>query len=409
MLVNVDDRTRGAFDSWEAAFEASHPGTDVVLDPVEVGRSALTTAEASHPADRPAVVHVPDTATGVALESGLFQVVAGCGFDPADVVPEARATYTVDGVDWAAPFMVSVPLLYYDKDVFRAAGLDPDVPPTTIDELASTARELVASGATEVGLVLETGSRSGGSWYVEQIAAQLGVPTLEPDNGRTGDRATSVSWNQPGVVDVLTTLQDLVAEEVAVVVSRTEMQAAGGYADLLRLVSADQPAAMAIHTSGSLGPVLDQIPAERVGIAPMPRATLEAATAAPGGAALWLTAGLPDSVALAAREWISYLLSADAQARLAAENGYTPVVAAAMDSPVLIDAVARAPQLLVPLQAVDGRAVDAARLLPVDPSWAELREVLADAVARVLVDGADPASTLAAAEVQGDAILAGAD
>ena len=49
--------------------------------------------------------------------------------------------YTVDGKQYAMPFNVSTPMLYYNKDVFEAAGLDPETPPTTYDEVLEDCQE----------------------------------------------------------------------------------------------------------------------------------------------------------------------------------------------------------------------------------------------------------------------------
>jgi sn-glycerol 3-phosphate transport system substrate-binding protein len=46
----------------------------------------------------------------------------------------------------AMPFNNSVPLLYYNKDLFTAAGLDPNKPPTTWDELVTAAKALTKEG-----------------------------------------------------------------------------------------------------------------------------------------------------------------------------------------------------------------------------------------------------------------------
>ena len=59
--------------------------------------------------------------------------------------------YTVEGKQYAMPFNVSTPMLYYNKDVFEAAGLDPETPPTTYDEVLEDAKKIVESGAAPVG------------------------------------------------------------------------------------------------------------------------------------------------------------------------------------------------------------------------------------------------------------------
>ena len=47
--------------------------------------------------------------------------------------------YTVNDVLWPMPFNVSNPVFFYDKNAFRAANLDPEKPPTTLDEVKTDA------------------------------------------------------------------------------------------------------------------------------------------------------------------------------------------------------------------------------------------------------------------------------
>ena len=48
------------------------------------------------------------------------------GYDKSSVMEVTSSYYTVDGKQYAMPFNVSTPMLYYNKDVFEAAGLDPE-------------------------------------------------------------------------------------------------------------------------------------------------------------------------------------------------------------------------------------------------------------------------------------------
>lgn len=58
----------------------------------------------------------------------------------ADIIPVLLANNTFDGKLYSFPFNKSVPVLYYNKDMFKKVGLDPNRGPETLDELASFAR-----------------------------------------------------------------------------------------------------------------------------------------------------------------------------------------------------------------------------------------------------------------------------
>ena len=103
----------------------------------------------------------------------------------------ALTAYSTGGVQWGMPFNVSNPVLYYTRSMFAAAGLDPDDPPTTLEELREYSQAIVDSGAASYGIALDTGSDSGGGWFLEQwfanageFYADNGMSVAVPENGR---------------------------------------------------------------------------------------------------------------------------------------------------------------------------------------------------------------------------------
>ncbi len=60
----------------------------------------------------------------------------------ADIIPVLLRNNTFSGKVWSFPFNKSVPVLYYNKDMFREVGLDPEKPPRTIVELEAYSRKL---------------------------------------------------------------------------------------------------------------------------------------------------------------------------------------------------------------------------------------------------------------------------
>ena len=92
------------------------------------------------------------TATMMASRQAIKPVAevfrdAGLKFDPSRYVPAVAGYYTApDGQMLSFPFNSSTTVFHYNKDAFRAAGLDPDRPPTTWPEVVSAAAKLKASG-----------------------------------------------------------------------------------------------------------------------------------------------------------------------------------------------------------------------------------------------------------------------
>jgi sn-glycerol 3-phosphate transport system substrate-binding protein len=84
---------------------------------------------------------------GVVMPVGKMMTDAGYKFDPAAYVPAVAGYYTApSGQMLSFPFNSSTTVLYINRDAFKAAGLDPDKPPTTWPEVALAAAKLKING-----------------------------------------------------------------------------------------------------------------------------------------------------------------------------------------------------------------------------------------------------------------------
>ena len=92
------------------------------------------------------------TATMMASKNAIVPVAkvmadAGYKFDPKVYVPAVAGYYTApNGQMLSFPFNSSTPVFFYNKDAFKAAGLDPEKAPGTWPEVALAAAKLKASG-----------------------------------------------------------------------------------------------------------------------------------------------------------------------------------------------------------------------------------------------------------------------
>lgn len=71
-----------------------------------------------------------------------------------ELAPAHIRSATLDGETFAVPHVTDVSSVYYNKVLFRAAGLDPEAPPTTLTELAADAKKIAALGDGVGGLYL---------------------------------------------------------------------------------------------------------------------------------------------------------------------------------------------------------------------------------------------------------------
>ncbi len=102
-----------------------------------------------------------------------------------DFLPGVIDFYTVDGVLQPASFNVSTVLVYYNRDHFEAAGIDPDDPPDTVEEMTEYAREIKDAGIVDKPMVLNMQP-----WFTEFWLTGADEGLVDNENGR-GDGDTT--------------------------------------------------------------------------------------------------------------------------------------------------------------------------------------------------------------------------
>ena len=281
----------------------------------------------------PQMVQLEETRMQFAIDSQAMLPAQACvdadDYDLSDHIPAVVDQFTVDDTLWPMPFNVSNPVLYYVKPTFTAAGLDPEDPPATFDELRDASQTLVDSGAASSGLALELSP-----WYVEQWFAQENTALVDNDNGRSA-RAETMDLDSELGRQIYEFLDGLVADGLARSVGRNPR----GVDHLLALAQGD--AAMTIGSSAAIGPALAvirsgevDITEQDVGIAPLPSPTDDPAGGTlVGGASLYLVGeGSSDEQQAATWDYAKFLNDPETQARWS-ETGYIPIRQSAVELP----------------------------------------------------------------------------
>ena len=142
-------------DSLAQRFNAENPDYKIVPtykgnyeQNLSAGIAAFRTGNA------PAILQVYEVGTATMMASKAIKPVydvfkeAGIQFDESQFVPTVSGYYSDSktGHLLSQPFNSSTPVLYYNKDAFKKAGLDPEQPPKTWQDLADYAAKLKASG-----------------------------------------------------------------------------------------------------------------------------------------------------------------------------------------------------------------------------------------------------------------------
>lgn len=153
------------------------------------------------------------TATMMAAQGAIKPVHelmkdAGIPFDPAVYLPAVRGYYSsADGKMVGMPFNSSTPVLWYNKDAFRKAGLDPAAPPKTWDQLRQAALRIRATNAAPCGF-----TTAWPTWVqFETFGALHDIPLATRANGFEGLDA-ELTINQPLYVRHVQLLMDMLKE-----------------------------------------------------------------------------------------------------------------------------------------------------------------------------------------------------
>src|ERR1700736_4563426 len=151
---------------------------------------------------QPAIVQVNEiaTATMTAARGAIYPVFELMrdeqeAFSPAAYLPAVTGYYAdVAGNMLSFPFNASTPILYYNKDLFRAAGLDPEIAPKTWPDVGAAAKRLRGAGSV-CGF-----TTSWPSWInVENFSAFHNLAVSTRANGFDGLDA-ALNFNNPAMV-----------------------------------------------------------------------------------------------------------------------------------------------------------------------------------------------------------------
>ncbi|WP_282602519.1 sn-glycerol-3-phosphate ABC transporter substrate-binding protein UgpB [Paracoccus sp. PARArs4] len=280
--------------------------------------------------EQPTIVQVFEVGTGtmMAAEGAIVPVYQlmeehGQDFDPAAFLPQVVGYYTdTDGNMLSMPFNSSTPILYYNKNVFEAAGLDPNTPPKTWAEMEEFSKKIIDSGAATCGFT--TGWIS---WIqTENFSAWHNQPIGSMENGFGGLDA-ELTVNGPAQVKHWGNLKRLADEGVFKYGGPV-----GG--DNAPPMFYGQECAMIMNSSASRAGVIANATDFEVGYGMLPY--YDDVEGAPqnsiiGGATLWTLSGKSDDEYAAAAAFYSYLSSAEVQADWHQFSGYLPITQAAYD------------------------------------------------------------------------------
>ncbi|WP_342713379.1 sn-glycerol-3-phosphate ABC transporter substrate-binding protein UgpB [Bradyrhizobium sp. B124] len=275
---------------------------------------------------QPAIVQVNEiaTATMMAARGAIYPVFElmrdqSEAFAPSAYLPAVAGYYAdVDGNMLSFPFNASTPILYYNKDMFRSAGLDPSEPPKTWPELGVVAKRLRAAGAM-CGV-----TTSWPSWInVENFSAFHNLPIATKANGFSGLDAQLI-FNNPLVVRHIAQLAQWQAD-------KTFDYSGRGQTAEPRFQKGE--CGIFIGSSGTRADIKANSKFE-VGYGMMPyEPDVQGApqNSIIGGATLWVLRDRPRAEYAGVAKFFAYLSRPEVQAAWHQNTGYLPITRAAFD------------------------------------------------------------------------------
>ena len=308
-------------------FNASQADYKVV--PVFKGTypEAMTAAIAAFRArQNPTILQVFEvgTATMMAARGAVYPVYElmkeqNEPFDPKAYLPAVTGYYTdVNGNMLSYPFNSSTPILYYNKDAFRKAGLDADAPPRTWPEVEAAGKKLQAAGLV-CGI-----SSEWPSWVlVENFSAFHNVPIGTKSNG-FGGLDTELKINNPLVEREIATLATWQKTKLFDYGGRTNKAEPKFYAGECGIFIGSSAARAAILANAKFD--------VGYGMQPYwPDVKGAPQNSIIGGATLWVMRGRPAEEYKGAAKFFAFLSKPETQAWWHQNTGYLPITLAAYE------------------------------------------------------------------------------
>mgnify|MGYP000933573844 FL=1 len=218
-----------------------------------------------------------------------------------DFYPGFLLNTQAQGKTWGIPFQRSTIVLYYNKDAFKEAGLDPEKAPSTWDELMADAKKLQKPGRAGI----EIPSTGYAYWMLQTFTLQQNGKNLMNSDG------DEVYFNSPEAVKGLSFWKSLADSGV---MPKGTIQWATTPTDFVQ-----QKTAMMYHTTGNLTNVKNQAKFN-FGVAMLPKN--ETFGSPTGGGNFYIFKDKPEANRQAAWEFVKWMASPERIAQWSIDTGY---------------------------------------------------------------------------------------
>lgn len=331
--------------------------------------------------DSPGLVQVFEIGTKYMAESGHVTPIQDWidrdGYDITQLEENILSYYTVDDDLYSMPFNSSTPALYYNKEAFTEAGLDPEQPPETLAEIKEAAEALTKDGQYGFSIL-------GYGWFFEQLLATQGVDYVNMDNGRSGD-ATEATFNGEEGQRVFEWINDMHDEET--------FGYFGQVWDDIRAAFQAEQVAMILDSSAGIKETVETASFD-VGVGFIPHADeAERNGVVIGGGSIWMANGISEEEQEAAFEFLKYLQTPEVQAEWHVNTGYFAIHPDAYEQSIVQQEHENIPQLRAPIEQLQETIPSTATQGALISVFPESRQHVVTALENML-QGTDPKEAL---------------
>lgn len=245
-----------------------------------------------------------DTVRAVPLDSFIQRD----GYDTSDFYPSMlKLGKNEQGKQIGFPFGISTPVLYYNADRFREAGLNPDAPPQTWEELSHAAKSLTRDGHYGLSVPIDFG------WLYQAMLETFGGSMLSKDG-------TKVGLDSEASIKAVQTIVDMVQKDKTVPV----LQALQSFDSM-----AKGNVSMLVQTTAGLGIMK---PTVKYDLRTAPFPTYQGKRVVPAGGSNLMIFATDTKKQEAAWDFIKYLTAPQNSVQIAKSTGYMVTRKSALES-----------------------------------------------------------------------------
>ncbi|WP_375228543.1 ABC transporter substrate-binding protein [Roseobacter sp. S98] len=293
--------------------------------------------------------------------------------------PALMANGKIEGKTWGIPFQRSTIVAYYNKDMFREAGLDPESPPSNWEEMISMGKALTDEDTYGI-MIPSTGYPY---WMFQALAIQNGKEVMSNDGLTT-------YFDDPAVVETLEFWKSLSAEHGVMPEGTVEW-------GTLRQAFLEGQTAMMWHSTGNLTAVKNNASFD-FGVAELPANVRKGSPT--GGGNFYVFKDTSPEEKAAALKLIEFMTAPEQAATWSIRTGYMGVSPAAYETEALQSYTAEFPPALVARNQLENAVAEFSTF-----ETARVRDGLNNAIQAALTGSKSAEDALAEAQAAAGRLL----